>query len=164
MLHVASTSKAVGFPMPVDSWLYNYAKTRIHDAIIQIVAARKAPGYVEDLNDYEGDSEDEDAWEDCDEDQEDDGDDEEDGDDNEDEDGADDEDNEDEEDNQEYRLTQTDIVELETWNQTDMTNPPRCMLSKPVMYKKYKQVLKIIDFECKIHKTCGGCDDCDAFM
>ncbi len=122
MLHVASTSKAVGFPMPVDSWLYNYAKTRIHDAILQIVAARKAPGYVEDLNDYEGDSEDE---------------------------------GEDQEDNQEYRLTQTDIVELETWNLTDMSAQPMCMLSKPVMYKKYKQVLKIIEFECKMHKTCG---------
>jgi TATA-binding protein-associated factor Taf7 len=155
MNEISLTSKAVGFPMPVGSWLYNYAQTRIHNAILQIVAMKNAPGYVEDLNDYEGDSEDE-------------------GEDDEDEDGECEDDDQDEDEDQdqdedddqdqEYCLTQTDIVELETWNQTDMSAPPMCMLSNPVMYTKYKQVLRLIDFECKIHKTCGGCDDCAPFF
>jgi hypothetical protein len=135
MNDLALSSNALGLPMPVGSWLYNYADKRISQAIAQIVAKRKEPGYVENLDDEDGEFDDEDEDEDEDE-------------------GV-------EEDRTPHVFTRKEQIALEAWHETDMSSPPKFMRKKPALYKNYKRLLRMIDFECKIHNMCGGCEDCE---
>jgi hypothetical protein len=127
--------------MPVGSWLYNFADKRISQAIAQIVAMRKEPGYVENLDDEDGEFDDED--------------------DSENDQDTDEEEDEDEEDRKPHVFTRKQQIALEAWHETDMSSPPKFMLKNPALYKNYKRLLRLIDFECKIHKMCGGCEDCE---